>query len=84
MTNRDYPCEFCDTDLPQVERMVTLTLRRNGKLYVFEGVPALVCPNCGHRYFAGPVITQLEQRIRNNALAGAQPIEAYAIPYSAG
>ena len=82
MTEKYFPCEFCDTDLPQEERLVTLTLRRNGKLYVFEGVPAQVCPNCGHRYYDGPMITKLEQSIRDNALTGAQPIEAYQIQYS--
>jgi YgiT-type zinc finger domain-containing protein len=83
MTERNYPCEFCDTTLEQEEKRVTLTLPRNDKLYVFEDVPARVCPNCGHRYYHGPMITHLEQMIRENTLQGAKPIEAYKIPYEA-
>jgi YgiT-type zinc finger domain-containing protein len=83
MTERFYPCEFCDTSLEQQEKRVVLTLNRGGKLYVFEDVPARVCPNCGHRYYNGPMITRLEQMIRENTLQGAQPIEAYKIPYGA-
>ncbi len=83
MTERTYPCEFCDTVLEQEEKRVTLTLNRGNKLYVFEDVPARVCPNCGHRYYNGPMITHLEQMIRENTLQGAEPIEAYKIPYAA-
>jgi YgiT-type zinc finger domain-containing protein len=81
MTERTYPCEFCDTHLGQEEKLVTLTLSRGGKLYVFEGVPARVCPNCGHRYYNGPMITRLERLIREDRLPGAQQIEAYKVPY---
>jgi len=83
MSKRDYPCEFCDTALEQESKLVTLTLPRNDKLYVFEGVPARVCPNCGHSYYDGPMITHLEQLIRENALPGAKPIDAFRVPYSA-
>jgi YgiT-type zinc finger domain-containing protein len=82
MAKRVYPCEFCDTAFEQEEKRVTLTLKRANKLYVFEDVPARVCPNCGHRYYNGPMITRLEQMIRENILEGAQPIEAYKIPYA--
>jgi YgiT-type zinc finger domain-containing protein len=84
MTGRDYPCEFCDTTLAQEERLVTLTLNRGGKVYVFEGAPARVCPNCGHRwYHNGLMITRLERLIREDTLPGAEPIEAYKVPYRA-
>lgn len=82
MNERVYPCEFCDTLLEQEERFVTLTLSRGGKLYVFEGVPARVCPNCGHRYYDGPMITRLERLIRDNALPDAEPIEAYRVHFT--
>ncbi len=83
MTERNYPCEFCDTTLEQEEKAVTLTLNRGGKVYVFEGVPARVCPNCGHRYYNGPMITRLERLIREDTLPGAEPIEAYKALYTA-
>jgi YgiT-type zinc finger domain-containing protein len=83
MAERAYPCEFCDTALEQEEKLVTLTLNRADKLYVFEDVPARVCPNCGHRYYNGPMITHIEHMIRDGVLRDAQPIEAYKIPYAA-
>jgi len=82
MPERTYPCEFCDTQLEQEEKLVTLTLIRGGKIYVFEGVPAQVCPNCGHRYYDGPMITRLEKLIRENALQGAEPMVAFKVPYA--
>jgi YgiT-type zinc finger domain-containing protein len=82
MTEYSYPCEFCDTNLEQQDKLVTLTLIRESKVYVFEGVPARVCPNCGHRYYNGPMITRLEKLIRDHLLEGAEPIEAYKVPYA--
>ena len=83
MTERYYPCDFCDTALEQAPKLVNLSLTRGAKLYVFENVPAQVCPNCGHRYYDGPMITRLERLIRENALTGAEPLEAYKVPYVA-
>ena len=82
MNDRAYPCEFCDTELEQETKLVTLTLIRKGKINLFENVPARVCPNCGHRYYNGPMIMHLEHAIRDNTLPGAQPMEAYKVPYS--
>jgi YgiT-type zinc finger domain-containing protein len=81
MNTRDYPCEFCDTEQQQEERRVALTLTRQGKLYIFEDVPAKVCPNCGHRYYSGTLMTELETLIREGHIEGASPVEAYRIPY---
>jgi YgiT-type zinc finger domain-containing protein len=82
MTDRAYPCEFCDTDLQQQEKLVTLTLNRGGTLYIFDNVPARVCPNCGHRYYNGPMITRLERLIRAGNLSGAEPVAAFRVPYT--
>jgi YgiT-type zinc finger domain-containing protein len=73
MTQRSYPCEYCDTELTQESKLVTLTLQRNGRWYIFENVPARVCPHCGHRYFDGPMMLRLEQMINE------EPKEGHAI-----
>jgi YgiT-type zinc finger domain-containing protein len=78
MSEREYPCEFCDTEQPQEEKLVTLTRHYEGKIFVFENVPALVCPNCGHRYYEGPMILRLEQMMKVTP-SDARPVEAYAI-----
>lgn len=77
MNEHEYPCEFCDTHLPQRERLVTLTMMRNGRWYIFENVPANVCPNCGHRYYDGPMMLRLEKMISEQA-DQARPVEAWA------
>lgn len=77
MTERPYPCEFCDTELPLVERLVTLTMTREGRWYIFENVPARVCQNCGHRYYNGPLLLSLERMITDQ-IDQARPIEAWA------
>jgi len=74
---RAYPCEFCDTDKPQEARRVTLTLSREGRWYIFENVPACVCPNCGHRYYDGPMMLELERMITEKP-EQARPVEAWA------
>ena len=60
MTRKTHFCEFCDTDKEQEQKLVTLTRRHKGKIYLFENVPAEVCPNCGHRYFSGTLMLKLE------------------------
>ncbi|NOG51238.1 MAG: YgiT-type zinc finger protein [Chloroflexi bacterium] len=49
-------CEYCDTNESQVLKRVTVTRQRHGQWYIFEDVPALVCPHCGHRYFDAEVL----------------------------
>ncbi|MBI5958795.1 MAG: YgiT-type zinc finger protein [Chloroflexi bacterium] len=77
MPERNYPCEFCDTDLPLEEKRVTLTMRREGRWYIFENVPARVCRRCGHRYYNGPLLLELEKMI-SDQIDQARPVEAWA------
>jgi YgiT-type zinc finger domain-containing protein len=76
MSEREYPCEFCETDQPLEERLVTLTMTRDGRWYIFENVPARVCPNCGHRYYDGPLLLKLE-RMMLEQVDQARPVEAW-------
>ena len=57
-------CVTCKTgDLqpqPQPQSVsVSVTVNRQGALLVVEGVPALVCDNCGERYFDDAVSARL-------------------------
>ena len=78
MTEQTYPCEFCDTKKEQTEKFVTLTMKRDNRWYIFENVPAHVCPNCGHRYFDGPKMIELEQMMKNRPDAARQ-VEAWSV-----
>ena len=78
MNNRSYLCEFCDTDQPQQKKRVTVTRQRQGQWFIFEDVPAWVCPNCGHRYFDADVLTAMAERMKATP-EDARPIQAWAI-----
>ena len=79
--NETMPCEFCDTTLPQKQKLVTVTRQRGGQWFIFEDVPALVCPNCGHRYFDAAVLEAMEERMKAKP-NDARPVTAWAMSLS--
>jgi YgiT-type zinc finger domain-containing protein len=78
MEARQYPCEFCDTDLPQEQKHVTLTRKRGGQWYIFEQVSAWVCPNCGHRYFDAEMLEIMDAQMQVTP-QHARAVTAFAI-----
>ena len=81
MSERIYPCEFCDTDQPQEKKLVTVARQRQGQWFIFEDVPAWVCPHCGHRYFDAEVLEAMEEHMKSTP-TDARPITAWAISLS--
>ena len=81
MSDKHHPCEFCDTDQPQVKKLVTVTRQRAGQWFIFENVPAWVCPHCGHRYFDADVLEAMESRMKATP-ADARPVTAWAMSLS--
>ena len=51
-------CVICKTGDLQPQS-VSVTVDRQGALLVAQGVPALVCDNCGERYFEDAVSARL-------------------------
>ncbi|MEX2162583.1 MAG: type II toxin-antitoxin system MqsA family antitoxin [Anaerolineales bacterium] len=51
---------------------VTVTLERKGATFVFKGVPAQVCQNCGEEYVDETVSTRLLAHADALAKEGAQ------------
>src|SRR6266849_1870914 len=45
-------CEYCAAPLNGSEKLVTVYRHSRGQHFIFQGVPARVCPRCGERYFA--------------------------------
>lgn len=78
MSERTNPCEFCDTEQLQQKKQVTVTRQRQGQCFIFESVPAWVCPHCGHRYFDADVPAAIEERM-NAAPEDVHSINACAI-----
>jgi len=81
MNKQMYPCEFCDTDQAQEKKWVTVTRQRGGQWFIFEDVPAWVCPHCGHRYFDADVLEAMENRM-TLAPVDARPITAWVMSLS--
>ena len=78
MSEHNFPCEFCDTDQSQEKKWVTVARQRQGQWFIFEQVPAWVCPNCGHRYFDAEVLETMEEGMKVRPV-NARPITGWAI-----
>ena len=55
------PCEFCESAEGLEDRLVTVYRSRGGQHFIFERVPATVCRACGHRYFGGGVVEEMDR-----------------------
>ena len=74
----DVACDHCSTGILRPTRIRTAFWRDKG-LVVVHNIPAMVCPDCGEEYVAGPTVVQLD-RMRGNGFAGLKPVETLAIP----
>jgi len=54
-------CEYCNSVLPQQEKLVTVYRHRGGQHFIFEQVSAIVCPRCGERYFSAAVTREMDK-----------------------
>ncbi len=68
------PCSFCDGELE--ERLVQYEYRWEGNIFVFEDVPALVCRQCGEKYFDAKVVKAMERAV----LAQMEPKRILQVP----
>lgn len=68
------PCSYCEGELK--DTFVQHTYRWQGKIYVFEDVPAQVCRQCGERYFDAKTIEEMERIV----LSRAKPTRILEVP----
>ncbi len=52
--------------------LVTITLERDGLTFVFKGVPAEVCANCGEEYVDQDTTARLLKEAEEMVAAGTQ------------
>ena len=57
-------CEYCRAALGTGERLLTVYRHRRGKHFIFQQVPARVCPRCGERYFSAGVVSAMDRQMR--------------------
>ena len=81
--NSHEKCEYCQADLPLIQKSVTVYRKRKGQVFVFENVPARVCQNCGERYFAAEVVQTME-RLMTAPEAQRRTISVPVIAFAAG
>lgn len=55
-------CSFCSGKVK--EDKVELDYRYQGKLFIFQNVPAGVCQQCGEKYLTARVAKEIEHRIQ--------------------
>lgn len=53
-------CYFCGHGTLK-EKRVTVDFRWGDQLVIIENVPAKVCNECGERYYAAPVVREMER-----------------------
>ena len=61
-------------------RLVGYIYKRQGNYLVVRDVPCEVCLHCGERYYAGPVLLQIEQRFQEIYEQHAKPQCAIEVP----
>jgi YgiT-type zinc finger domain-containing protein len=54
-------CEYCHGLLADTEKLVTVYRHHRDRHYIFEAVPARVCPRCGERYFSAIVVREMDR-----------------------
>ncbi|MDQ3753403.1 MAG: YgiT-type zinc finger protein [Acidobacteriota bacterium] len=69
-------CEYCNATLPEGERLVTVYRHRRGQHFIFERVPARVCPRCGERYLSAHAAREMDRLMRK----AKQPTNLVPVP----
>lgn len=55
-------CPLCGGAL--VKETIKYEERRNGELYIFENVKALVCDQCGEEYLSAEALEEMDRVVR--------------------
>ncbi len=72
-------CSFCGGEVQ--EEIVELDYRHKGKLYVFRGVPARVCRQCGEKYLMARTAKTIEREMKLEVVQ-RETIAVPVIPFS--
>jgi YgiT-type zinc finger domain-containing protein len=68
-------CEYCKAILPENGKLITVYRHRRGQHFIFERVPARVCPRCGERYFSAPAVREMDSLMSLPILVSVPVIE---------
>ena len=60
-------CEYCSASLEGVQKLVNVYRHRQQRHFIFEQVPAQVCPRCGERYFSAEVVREMDRLMQSSS-----------------
>lgn len=66
-------CSVCKTNLKQ--KKITYAQELDGKVYVVNEVPALVCPQCGEQYLFPNTVDMIQKVIERAEQKKLKPIK---------
>lgn len=78
MTNRPSPCSVCGAALES--KTITYTQTIDGKLYIVEGVPAQVCPQCGETFLSPATVDAIQEQIEHGQATETREVPVYRVP----
>ncbi len=58
-------CEYCNSPLSDVTKLVNVYRLRKKQHVIFEQVPAQVCSRCGERYFSAEVAREMDRLMQS-------------------
>ena len=79
MRKKTDACEYCQAALGAGERLLTVYRHRGGKHFIFEKVPARVCPRCGERYFSARVVRAMDRLMRTGGRRATVAVPVIAL-----
>ncbi len=74
----DDSCYFCGGKI--TGRFVTYTREFQGRVVIIRNVPALVCSQCGERYFAPDTVEWLHDAVRHGKAKRTETVPVYEFP----
>ena len=73
-------CHNCGNDTFE-EKLVTMTLEKENKLFKIKNVPAKVCTRCGQEYFS-PATYEMVYNLVNDEKRKSEKIEAEQLEFA--
>lgn len=71
-------CSVCGAEIKP--RKITYPQTIDGKLYLVEDVPALVCSQCGEIYLTPETVDAIQEQIEHGEVTETRQVPVYRVP----
>jgi YgiT-type zinc finger domain-containing protein len=78
MTKQPNTCSACGAQLQS--QTITYTQTIEGKVYIVEDVPALVCPQCGEIYLSPQTVDAIQEQIEHGQATETRQVPVFRVP----